>query len=253
MSRHFAIVHSRRQDRHNPLIMDPDSEKPGTGTGDAAPTALNRPFGRLCAWLDMLIVDHGVLRLGWRHGHAVRPDFYRSSQPAPFQIRHVARFGIRTIVNLRGANDSGHYHLEREAAAEAGLALVDFPMKSRRAPPKATVLQALDLFGRIEYPVLVHCKSGIDRTGLMSALYLLSRGESASTALGQFARRFGYVGSGPTGIGKAFVAAYRDADAQGRIDFRNWVRQEYDPEALTVAFRPTTLSRGLIDYILSRE
>ncbi len=216
-------------------------------------TTLNRPFGRLFAWLDMLVVDHGFLRLGWRRGHAVRPDFYRSSQPAPFQVRRVANFGIRTIVNLRGANNSGHYHLEREAAAVAGLALVNFPIKSRRALPKATVLQALDLFGRIEYPVLVHCKSGVDRTGLMSALYLLSQGESANTALRQFARRFGYIGSGPTGIGKAFVEAYRDADAQSRIDFRSWVEGEYDPEALTAAFRPTTVSRVLVNYILRRE
>jgi len=233
--------------------MAPDNGKPGTGIGDEAPKTLNHPFGRLYAWLDMLIVDHGFLRLGWRRGYAVRPDFYRSSQPAPFQVRHVSRFGIRTIINLRGVNNSGHYHLEREAAAKAGLTLVNFPMKSRRAPPKAMVLQALDLFERIEYPVLVHCKSGIDRTGLMSALYLLSQGESANMALGQFARRFGYIGSGPTGIGKAFIEAYRDADAQSRIDFRYWVEQEYDPDVLTVAFRPTTLSKGLIDYILRRE
>jgi len=239
------------------MITNPDQDGPrGDAGGDAGggrPSPFSRPFGRLRAWMDMLVVDHGILRLGWRHWHAVRPGLYRSNQPAPFHVRRAARFGIRTIINLRGANDSGHYHLEKEAAAKAGLTLIDFPIKSRRAPPKPMVLEALDLFARIETPALLHCKSGIDRAGLMSALFVLSRGEPAEAALGQFARRYGYLGNGPTGIGKAFVVAYRDAHARSGIDFRSWVAREYDPEALTAAFRPSAVSTALVNYVLRRE
>jgi len=32
-----------------------------------------------------------------------------------------------------------------------------------------------NLFGTLEYPILMHCKSGADRVGLMSALYLHTR------------------------------------------------------------------------------
>ena len=222
-------------------------------TGESDRNSLDRPLGRLRAWLDMLLVDHGFLRIGYRHWHAVAPGLYRSNQPAPFQIRRAARFGIRTIVNLRGANDSGHYHLEREAAAKAGVTLVDFPIKSRRAPPREMVLKAAALYGRIDYPALIHCKSGIDRAGLMAALYVLVKGGTPEEALRQFARRYGYLGNGPTGIGKAFVLAYPDACAASGIGFLDWVRDGYDAEALTAAFRPRPVATALADFVLRRE
>ena len=211
------------------------------------------PFGRLGAWLDMLILDHGLLRLAYRHWHEVTPGLYRSNQPAPFQIRRAARSGIRTIVNLRRVSDSGHYLLEREAAARSGLVLVDFKISSRRAPTGQLLLDAAAMFDRIEYPALIHCKSGIDRTGLMGALYILMHGGAADDALKQFGWRYGYIGAGPTGIGKALVLAYREAHAATGTDFPSWVAERYDPADIEAAFRPRPLATALVDFILRRE
>lgn len=221
-------------------------------------------MARIGAWLDMVFADHGFLRLGYRHWKHVAPGVFRSNQPAPFQIRRAARAGIRTIVNLRGANDSGHYYLEVEACHAAGIALVDFPIKSRRVPSRQMVLDAAALFDRIDYPALLHCKSGIDRSGLMGAIYLLSHGDSnnggssdggadVATALQQFSARHGYLGAGPTGIGKAFIQAYGQAQAETGVAFLDWVKDGYDPDALGQAFRPRPFATALVNAVLRRE
>ncbi|MDE0705786.1 MAG: sulfur transferase domain-containing protein [Rhodospirillaceae bacterium] len=213
----------------------------------------DRPFGRLRAWLELLVLDHGFLRLAYRHWHEIAPGLYRSNQPAPFQVRRAARSGIRTIVNLRRANESGHYLLEREAAAKAGLSQVDFFLSSRNAPQRHQLLDAGELFDRIDYPALIHCKSGVDRTGLMGALYILMKGGTAAAALEQFGWRYGYIGAGPTGIGKALVLEYGRAQAETGVDFLAWVAGSYDPAALEAAFRPRPLATALVDFVLRRE
>lgn len=211
------------------------------------------PLDRLRAWLEMLILDHGFLRLAYRHWHEVAPGLYRSNQPAPFQIRRAARAGIRTVVNLRRANESGHYLLEREAAAQAGIDQVDFFLSSRGAPRRRQLLDAAETFDRIDYPALIHCKSGIDRTGLMGALYILMKGGTAGEALEQFGWRYGYIGAGPTGIGKALVLEYGRVHTETGVDFLTWIAESYDPAALEAGFRPRPFATALVDFILRRE
>ena len=56
--------------------------------------------------------------------------------------------------------------MQREACERHGLKLVEFVLRSREAPDRATVLAARDVFASIEYPAVMHCKSGADRAGL---------------------------------------------------------------------------------------
>ena len=49
--------------------------------------------------------------------------------------------------------------------------MVDFTITSREVPSRERVLGARDLFASIEYPALMHCKSGADRAGIMSVFY----------------------------------------------------------------------------------
>ena len=48
-------------------------------------------------------------------------------------------------------------------------------MFSREPPTVEKVFEARDLFERIRYPALMHCKSGADRAGIMAVLYKLLR------------------------------------------------------------------------------
>jgi protein tyrosine/serine phosphatase len=209
---------------------------------------------RLHAYWDLLGVDHGIFRCLWVNRHRVSENFYRSGQPMPLHVRQAARRGIKTIVNLRGENPSGWYFLERDACAKAGIALVDYPMKSRDAPPKDKLLGLPELFDRIEYPALVHCKSGADRAGLMAALYLMIREKQpVEVATKQMALRFGHLPHSKTGVIDHFFATYAADTRETPMEFIDWVRDVYDPAAVKAGFKTRWLSRWIVDRILRRE
>lgn len=209
---------------------------------------------RLHAYWDLLGVDHGIFRCVWVNRHRVSANLYRSGQPMPAHVRQAARRGVRTIVNLRGENPSGWYFLEREACDANGVVLVDYPMKSRDAPPKAMLLGLPGLFERIEYPAMVHCKSGADRAGLMAALYLVIRErQPVEAALGQLGLRFGHLPHSKTGIIDHFFKAYLADTRERPMPFLDWVRDVYDPAAVKAGFKPRWLSRWIVDRLLRRE
>ena len=218
----------------------------------------NRPIytlgDRWRAWANMLLVDHGVFRLVYLNKHRVGSGLWRSAQPAPYQIGRIARDGVRTIVNLRGGREHGSWSLEREACERAGIRLVDFVVRSREAPDRETVLAARRFFEEIEYPALVHCKSGADRAGFFAALYLvLHEGRPVAEAMRQLHPRYGHFRFAKTGILDAFFERYRvEGEARG-MGFLDWVERVYDPEALLRDFRPGFWSDLMVDRVIRRE
>ena len=214
-------------------------------------------------WTELIFKDHGFLRIWWHNLHEVAPGMWRSNQPGPSRVHAAAGRGIRTIVNLRGLRNHerqpGFYFLEEEAAKRHGIRLVNFRAYSREAPKPEFILGLAELFDSIEYPALLHCKSGADRAGLASALYLFLRAERPlDEALRQLTFRYGHVRHGKTGVLGAFFDAYREAArAEGAEEtpehFLSWVREEYDRDAVQAAFRPTTLGALLTEHVLRRE
>lgn len=209
---------------------------------------------RLRAWANMLLVDHGIFRLAYLNTHRVTPRLWRSAQPAPHQIAGFARKGVRTIVNLRGGREHGSWPLQKEACERHGITLIDFVLRSRGAPERETILNAKSFFESLEEPVLVHCKSGADRAGFFSALYLLIHEKRPlAEAMRQLALRYGHFRFAKTGILDAFFEAYRrEGDAKG-IAFLDWVETIYDPERLEQEFKPGLFSSLVADGLLRRE
>jgi protein tyrosine/serine phosphatase len=209
---------------------------------------------RLTAWTNMLLADHGVLRLVYLNRHQVTPKFWRAAQPAPFDIRAAKAAGVRTVVNLRGGREFGSWPLEREACEANGIALVDFVLRSRGAPDRETILQSVEFFDRLDYPVLVHCKSGADRAGFMAALYLLvHENRPLDEALRQLGLRFGHFRFAKTGILDAFFEQYRSEGLANGIPFLTWVSTIYDPEKLEREFKPDAFTDFVVDRLLRRE
>lgn len=209
---------------------------------------------RLRAWANMLLVDHGIFRLAYLNAHKVTPRLWRAAQPAPGQIARFARLGVKTIVNLRGGREHGSWPLQREACERHGIRLVDFVLRSRGAPDRATILDAKAFFATLTEPALVHCKSGADRAGFFSALYLLlHENRPLDEATRQLSLRYGHFRFAKTGILDAFFDAYRrEGEAKG-IAFLDWVGTVYDPERLEREFRPGFLSSLIADRLIRRE
>jgi protein tyrosine/serine phosphatase len=191
---------------------------------------------RLLAWLDMLVVDHGLVRFFHLNWSEVGPGMFRSAQPAPHQLRRaVARHGIKTVLNLRAERNCGAFLLEEQACAELGLELVNLRARSRDVPSKELIWTLDRLFADMRYPVLMHCKSGADRTGITGALYLvLKEGRPVEEAMRQLSQRYGHIRQAKTGILDFFFETYlREHDGR---DFRTWVRETYDPVAVKKEF-----------------
>ena len=205
-------------------------------------------------WAGMLLVDHGAIRLAYLNAHRLGASAWRSAQPSPHQIGTFARLGVCTIVNLRGARQCGSYRLEQLACERHGIRLVNYKMRSRAAPTREQVLGARDLFADLRGPVLFHCKSGADRVGLMSALYLIAaEGVPVEKARAQLALRFGHIRQADTGILDFFFERYLAHTAVTPIAFFDWVENVYDPNELIQSFLASRWANVLTNRILRRE
>ncbi len=209
---------------------------------------------RLRAWVNMLLVDHGIFRLAYLNAHRVTPRLWRAAQPAPHQIARFARLGVKTIVNLRGGREHGSWPLQKEACERHGIKLVDFVLRSRGAPDRETILSAKAFFESLEEPALVHCKSGADRAGFFSVLYLLLQEKlPLDEAMRQLSLRYGHFRFAKTGILDAFFEAYRrEGEAKG-MPFLEWVETVYDPDRLEREFKPGLISSLIADRLIRRE
>lgn len=203
----------------------------------------------------MIFVDHAILHLIWFNRYQVSERLWRSCQPTPYQIRWAMNRGrLRTVVNLRGGREYGSWPLEVEACERLGLAFETVTTRSREAPSKETLRELHALFQRMETPALVHCKSGADRAGFVSALWLVvMEGADVDTALKQLSWWYGHVRAAKTGILDAFFEKWRDDTRDAPMPLMEWVETRYDPEQLTRDFHDGWWADVLVDRILHRE
>jgi protein tyrosine/serine phosphatase len=215
---------------------------------------LSTPEGRRRATHDLMWVDHGFLRVVFQNLHWISPEMARSNQPSPEHIARYAAMGIKTIVNLRGFNDSGHYWLEREACEHHGLTLVDTPISSRDTPTKERLWRAKEIFETITYPALMHCKSGADRAGLYGVLYKHWRlGQPLEQAVEQLSGRYLHVRAGKTGmLDFFFEVAAAEMKEKGK-PFDAWIEEDYDPAAVKARFMSGWWGNFLTEKVLRRE
>lgn len=210
--------------------------------------------GRRNAWIDSLFVDHALLRLGWSNFAAVTPGrLYRCNHPTPGRLARLTRgLGLRTLINLRGACANGSDALSREAAHRLHLNFIDVPMQSGRAPPRELLLELIAALRAAAEPALLHCKSGADRAGFAAGVFLLLNGGSVMDALGQLSWRFGHLRGSRTGVLDVVLIAY-GREAAAHAGFAEWVRDGYNPAAVTAEFASGKVARFLNDKVLGRE
>jgi protein tyrosine/serine phosphatase len=105
--------------------------------------------------------------------HEVIPgELYRSAQPSGSDLAlYAERYGIKTVINLRGSNQKPWYKEEVTSAKELGLVHIDFRMSASRVLSADESRALITLMRDAPKPILIHCLSGADRTGLASVLY----------------------------------------------------------------------------------
>ncbi|HEX8889264.1 MAG TPA: tyrosine-protein phosphatase [Pyrinomonadaceae bacterium] len=105
--------------------------------------------------------------------HQVNQNLYRGAQPREGGIQKLKELGVKTVINLRGA-DEGTEAEERDVRA-AKLNYFNVPMDGLGRPSDEKVEKILALINNTKnWPVFIHCNHGKDRTGTIIACYRIS-------------------------------------------------------------------------------
>src|SRR5262249_12064794 len=185
--------------------------------------------------LALWVAAAGRVRLGSTFPRVRPGGVYRCARPAPRALEEmVAAHGIRTVVNLRGRCNPFPWYLdEARATARLDLCQEDVCFSAGRLPSSAELRRLIEVLDRAEYPLVLHCRRGADRTGLASAVVLLLQADvTLAQAARQLGLRYGHAPVGRTTYLDDFLDLYAEWLAkQGREHspsaFRRWALEEY--------------------------
>ena len=105
------------------------------------------------------------------------------------EILHLKQAGIHSIVSLLTRDEERDLDLSREAAEvkKQGLEFLSFPIPDRQVPQSEAKLRELieDLNQKLSSGrnVLIHCRQGVGRSGVVAACLLVRNGMSPGTAV----------------------------------------------------------------------
>ncbi len=205
--------------------------------------------------LDLTFSDHGILRIFWSSMFKLPGNAYRSNQPYPWQIeKYKKRYGIKTIINLRGKRNCSSYYLEKEFCDNNNITLHNFPITSRDLPSRKTIQDFFKLLDNVTYPLMMHCKSGADRAGIASCLFLIyKQGYDVNTAIKQLSFKYLHVKFAKTGIlDHLFETAILNKKVSSK-DFLKWINSDYNKEEIKKSFKPYKLADFFLEKIIKRE
>ena len=117
----------------------------------------------------------------------VNDDYYRGGQPIGEHYADLAAIGVKTVINL--TNDEDGRQEEKAMVEKHGMTYLHIPMKTRKPPTNeeiSTFMAAVEAEGA----VYVHCVGGRHRTGVMTAVYRMTKdgltGEQAFKEMKQY-------------------------------------------------------------------
>jgi len=175
-------------------------------------------FCLLGAWIYRMSVFRPA-----KNFHVVEENkFYRSAQLSGDELEEVVKqYGIKTVINLRGKQE-GEWWYDDEAATLARLGVrhenIGFSTEHVQTPENWR--QFHEILETAERPILVHCRSGADRTSEASAVYVMDyMGKSRQEALEQVSLKYLHVSLFHPAK-RYFIENYEG---------KEWVLNSYDP------------------------
>ena len=181
------------------------------------------------------MADHAWVRALFPNFYKVDDELYRSNHPGRRRLAKAKALGIRSVLSLRDP-DCMPSRLERAACDRLGLELQFVRLRTVFVPSTETMKSLLEKLRDMPKPMLLHCKSGADRTGLAVTLYRhVIRGEPLSEARKSLHWSYGHLQSVKTNVVHRMLDAYAADNARTGITFEAWLDKAYDPVALNLA------------------
>ncbi|HVE57852.1 MAG TPA: tyrosine-protein phosphatase [Pyrinomonadaceae bacterium] len=121
----------------------------------------------------------------------VKAKLYRGAQPTEEGVKKLAQMGVKTIIDLRGADERAKR--EETWARSAGLKFINVPLNNWFGPPDEKIAEIEKLINAPEnQPVFVHCQRGADRTGTVIAVYRITNEDWTAQRAEEEAKKFGF-------------------------------------------------------------
>lgn len=189
----------------------------------------------ILAAVGLFLYEAGRVIAGSNRHEIIPGKVYRSAQPSGADVRDLVKGkGIRTVVNLRGlCDDFDWYRAEATATGELGVSQEDICLSANTLPPPSELRRLLEVLDRTEYPILIHCRRGADRTGLVAVMsMLLFTDATLGEARRQLLPGYGHFRFGRAAAIDEFFDFY-DRWLTGRPHtpplFRDWLTNHYCP------------------------
>lgn len=100
---------------------------------------------------------------------------YRSAQLTGGEFHDVIqKYGIKSVINLQGDRPgTSWYEDEIATMKELGVNHVSISMATENIPRRENLVKLLEAYKNLPRPILIHCRSGADRAGEASAIYVM--------------------------------------------------------------------------------
>lgn len=149
--------------------------------------------------------------------------FYRSAQLSAEEMQEaIDKYGIKTVISLRGAPEHAFwYQPQVDVLKKNNVAFHALWLTAEHFPPKEELAKYVDLLDQANYPILVHCRVGSDRTGEATAMYAMkSMGQTREQAIANHLN-FDYW----------HVPLFKPAKVEfmKRYEGPDWARNQYEP------------------------
>jgi protein tyrosine/serine phosphatase len=140
----------------------------------------------------LLLQGQSAVRInscGLENMYRIDKDVYRSEQPAAEHFVALEKYGIREILNLR------YWHSNEAKMSQTSMKSHRVRMNAHDANNSA-VVKALKIIASRKGAILIHCRHGSDRTGLIVAMYrLVFQNWSKKDAIDEMlSKQFGFHG-----------------------------------------------------------
>jgi len=214
---------------------------------------LTTKSGRFWANVHFQLMDHAFLRIFWNNFYKVSDGVYRANQPSPSHLKSYKKLGIRSVLSLRGRANQSYDLFEDHYCKLLGLNLVYEPISSSSAPKPERLENIINVMRDIPKPFVVHCKSGADRAGLVSALYLIAEEKrSVEEAKKHLSFKYLHLDFTKTGVLDYFFNVFSERLKFGNIDFLEWIKSEYNADILNSSFKNRiewrTVARDMMEF-----
>ena len=131
-------------------------------------------------------IVHAVKHKVNNEGVVEKGRLYRSAQLSSSELSNfVNKHGIKTVINLRGRNEDQSWWQDEKITTESlGIKFYNIRTSADKFASKKKISKLLWIYDNAPKPILIHCKSGRDRTGEAAALWVWDKmGGSTKKAL----------------------------------------------------------------------